>query len=72
MITDPLRGVLFAPTRLCTFRPIVIAHPTYVFLLLVDDTCIIGLALNVLYVFLRLHEKIGALGLSMQLTKCVA
>jgi hypothetical protein len=36
-----------------------------VFLLLVDDTHIVGLASNVLLVFLQLQEEFGTLGLSM-------
>jgi len=67
-----LGGLLFAPFHLCTFRPIVVAHLTCVFLKLVDDMCIINLTLNVLPIFLRLQEKFGTIRLSLQSTKCVA
>ncbi len=36
-----------------------------------NDTHIVGLMSNVLPIFLLLQEEFGALGLSMQLTKCV-
>jgi hypothetical protein len=43
--------MLFALAHLHIFHPIAIAHPTYVFPLLVDDMHIIGLASNVVPIF---------------------
>jgi hypothetical protein len=51
---DLLGRVLFALTRFPTFCPTVVAHLTCVFLSLVDDIHIIGLALDVLFDFLQL------------------
>jgi hypothetical protein len=44
---------------------IVATHFTWVFPSMPNDTHIIGLASDVLHVFLQLQEEFGALGLSM-------
>jgi hypothetical protein len=62
-------GVLFALAHLCTIHPT--THPIYVFLLLINDTHIIGIVLNVLPIFLQLQKEFGTLRLLVQSTKCV-
>jgi len=64
--------VLFTVAHFHVLHSIIIAHPTCVFLSLVDDTHIIGSALDVLLDFLQLMKEFGTLRLLMQLTKCVA
>jgi hypothetical protein len=63
--------MLFVLAHLHIIHHIAIAHPTCVFFSLVDDTHIIRFASNVIFVFLRLEQKFSALGLLVQLTKCV-
>jgi len=68
---DLLGGVLFALVHLCILHPIATTHPTYVFPSLTNDTHIVGLASNMVPIFMWLQEKFVALGLLMQPTKCV-
>ncbi len=56
---------MFALTHLHALHLFVVTHPTCVFPSLEDDSHIVGLALNVLLVFLWLQEEFEALGLSM-------
>ncbi len=63
--------MLFALTYLHVLLPTATTHPTCVFLSLATDTHIIGLASNVLFVFLQLQEEFGALRFLVQLMKCV-
>jgi hypothetical protein len=65
MTRDLLRGVLFALVHFCAFHPTITTHLNCVFPSLVDDMHIIGLALDMLHVFLQLQKEFGALGLSM-------
>ncbi len=48
---DPLGRVLFVLVHLCIFCPITTIHPTCVFPLLADDTNIVGIALDVVFIF---------------------
>jgi hypothetical protein len=63
--------VLSTSVHLCALHPISVTHLTFVFPSLANDKYIIGLASDVLLVFMQLQEKFGVLGLSMQPTKCV-
>jgi hypothetical protein len=54
MIGNPLGGTLFIMPHICVFRLIEITHLTCVFPSLSDDTHIIGIALNVILISLRL------------------
>jgi hypothetical protein len=49
---DLLGKTLFILTHFCGFHIITIAHPTYVFLLVVDGMHIVGLVLDVMPAFL--------------------
>jgi hypothetical protein len=51
---NPLGGMLFTLVHLCALHPTLVTHLTCVFLSLVDDKHIIGLALDVLPIFLQL------------------
>jgi len=62
---DPLGGALFALAHLCALHLTIIAERTCVFHLLANDTHIVGLALDVVPIFLRLQHEFLALGLSM-------
>jgi hypothetical protein len=63
--------MLFPLAHFCILHPTAIAHLTCVFLLLVNDTHIVGLVSNMVPIFLQLQEEFGALGLSVQLMKCL-
>jgi hypothetical protein len=62
---------LFTLAHLPAFRLTIATHFTCVFLSLVNDTHILGLALNVILVFLRFQEELSTLNLSMQSANCV-
>ncbi len=64
--------MFFALVHLHVLCFIVTTHPTCVSPLLANDMHIISPTLDVLPIFLQLHEEFGALGFSMQLMKCVA
>ncbi len=63
---------MFTLVHFCVLHPTLVTHPTCVFPSLANDNHIIGLASNVLLVFLQLQEKFGTLGLLVQPTKYVA
>jgi hypothetical protein len=63
--------MLFTLAHLHTFRPTITTHPIYVFFSLVDDTHIVGPKSYLVPSFLHCNKKIFALGISVQLTKCV-
>ncbi len=63
---------MFTLVHLCVLHPILVTHPTCVFPSLANDKHIIGLASNVLLVFLQLQEIFCTLGLLVQPIKCVA
>jgi len=67
----PLEGTLFTLVHLLALRLTITTHFIYVFPSLVNDTHILGLALDVIPVFLWLQEELSALNLSMQSAKCV-
>ncbi len=64
--------MLFALIHFRVLHPIITTHLTCVFPSLANDTNIIGPSLDVLFVFLQLHEEFGTLGLLVQPMKCVA
>jgi hypothetical protein len=68
---NSLGGTLFIMAHLCIFHVIITAHPTYVFHSLANDTHIIGLASNVIIIYLRLQQELSTLGLLMQPSKCI-
>ncbi len=55
-LEDPLGGILFALTHFHTLHPFIVALLTCVFPLLENNTHIVGLALNMLIVFLWLQN----------------
>jgi hypothetical protein len=67
----PLEGTLFTLVHLLALRLTITTHFIYVFPSLVNDTHILGLALDVIPAFLWLQEELSALNLSMQSAKCV-
>jgi hypothetical protein len=62
-IKDPLGGTLFALAHLCVLCPTIVAHPTCIFPFLADDTHMVSFALDVVPMFLWLHEELSTLGL---------
>lgn len=65
-----LSRVLFILTHFHALHPTVTTHLN-VFPSLIDDTHIVGLVSNVVFIFLRLHAKFVTLGFFIQPTKCV-
>ncbi len=65
MTWDLLGGMLFVLVHFFALHPTIMAHPTCVFPSLANDTHIIGLASNVLPIFLRLQEEFNTLKLLM-------
>jgi hypothetical protein len=55
---DLLGKTLFILTHFCGFHIITIAHPTYVFLSIVDGMHIVGLVLDMMSTFLWIQTKV--------------
>ncbi len=54
--------MLFALVHICVFHPITVGHLACIFLLLVNDTHIVGLASDALPSFLRLQKEFETFG----------
>jgi hypothetical protein len=68
---DLLGKTLFILTHFWGFHIITIAHPTYVFLSIIDGMHIVGLVLDVMRAFLWVQTKFITLRFSTQLMECV-